>query len=134
MLNSLHRASAHLIDERKKFNTCRIKGTWIYEMFGQALQDVFFSLLLICLTLKYLSLNILIKKCLGFKYKHNCQSKKRKVLKIYIYGATLRLFLLIECQIVEVKIDNKLASLKRTHNFKFAGLHSIFNDVICNHF
>ena len=27
----------------KKFSTCRIKGTGLYDMFGQALQDVFLA-------------------------------------------------------------------------------------------
>ena len=40
---------------------------------------------------------------------------------------------------MKVKVDNKLASLKEPNErsascFKFAGLHSKFNDVICNQF
>ena len=44
MLKILHRANAHLIDlYKKKFNNCRIKGTGIYDLFGQALQEVFLA-------------------------------------------------------------------------------------------
>ena len=52
----------------------------------------------------------------------------------------IQLFPFIECSIVKVKVDNKLASLKRTQMtrsascFKFADLHSKFNDFICNQF
>ena len=62
MIKLLHRALAHLFDMCKKIQCCRIKG----QGFSQTLQDVF-SLLLICLTLKYFICGILIKRMLGFK-------------------------------------------------------------------
>ena len=62
MIKLLHRALAHLFDVCEKFNTVALKG----QGFSQTLQDVF-SLLLICLTLKYFICGILIKRMLGFK-------------------------------------------------------------------
>ena len=62
MIKLLHRALAHLFDVCKKINTVGLKG----QGFSQTLQDVF-SLLLICLTLKYFIFGILIKRLLGFK-------------------------------------------------------------------
>ena len=62
MITLLHRALAQLFDVGKKFNTVGLKG----QGFSQTLQDVF-SLLLICLTLKYFICSILIKRMLGFK-------------------------------------------------------------------
>ena len=62
MIKLLHRALAHLFDVCKKFNTVGLKG----QGFSQILQDVF-TLLLICLTLKYFVCDILIKRMLGFK-------------------------------------------------------------------
>ena len=62
MIKLLHRALAHLFDACEKFNTVALKG----QGFSQTLQDVF-SLLLICLTLKYFICGILIKMMLGFK-------------------------------------------------------------------
>ena len=62
IIKLLHRALAHLFDLCEKFNTVPLKG----QGFSQTLQDVF-SLLLICLTLKYFICGILIKKMLGFK-------------------------------------------------------------------
>ena len=62
MIKLLHRALDHLFDVCEKFNTVALKG----QGFSQTLQDVF-SLLLICLTLKYFICGILIKRMLGFK-------------------------------------------------------------------
>ena len=62
MIKLLHRALAHLFDVSKKFNTVGLKGLG----FSQILQYVF-SLLLICLTLKYFICSNLVKRMLGFK-------------------------------------------------------------------
>ena len=60
---TFYRALAYLFDVCKKISTVVLKG----QGFSQTLQDVFFSLLLICLALKYFSCGILIKRMLGFK-------------------------------------------------------------------
>ena len=63
IIKLLYRALAHIcLTCVKKFNTVGLKG----QGFSQTLQDVF-SLLLICLTLKYFICGILIKRTFGFK-------------------------------------------------------------------
>ena len=56
--------------------------------------------------------------------------KKESVENLYCYQLLklLRLFTLIECSIVKVKVDNKLASLKRTQT---KGPHLVLDLKVC---